>query len=112
VRIWEPETGKLHAELIGHLRWVMTLDWTRDCSGMVTGADDGSVRLWEMETLQTVAVLSRRPAIKQAHDGACNWCVLVVPLGLFMAVSLVALREFCFVSMWFITQQDHTDTRS
>jgi hypothetical protein len=73
VRIWEPSTGALHCELIGHLRWVMTLDWTQGGRGMVTGADDGSVRLWDMATRKTVAVLYRKPG-KQAHDGACN-CV-------------------------------------
>ena len=46
VRIYETESLKLVALLVGHTRPVFSVDWSPDGSRLATGSGDGTVRLW------------------------------------------------------------------
>ncbi len=46
VRVFDLQTGKELRTLSGHTQWVMTLTLSADGRVLVTGAQDGTVRLW------------------------------------------------------------------
>lgn len=44
--LWEVSSGKKLADLIGHSGEVTTFDFSRDDAYILTGSDDGTVKLW------------------------------------------------------------------
>ncbi len=60
-RLWNARGGDLVAELTGHagpLRWA---EWKRDGSAVVTAADDGTARLWDLDGNPLGAPLEHGP---------------------------------------------------
>jgi WD40 repeat protein len=58
-------TGKAKATLKGHEQSVMAVAFSRDGKQVASGANDGTVRLWEAATGKEAAVL-KHPAFVQA----------------------------------------------
>jgi WD40 repeat protein len=50
IRIWDVATGAVVAELTGHRGAVNSVEFTPDGLGLVSGSDDGTVRLWQLRT--------------------------------------------------------------
>jgi WD40 repeat protein len=50
VQLWDIETGKVRAELRGHIGGITSLDFSPDGSLLASGSLDNSVRLWDTET--------------------------------------------------------------
>jgi WD40 repeat protein/class 3 adenylate cyclase len=48
-RVWEAETGRLEAELLGHAAGVITVDWALDSRRLVTAAFDGTAKVWAID---------------------------------------------------------------
>ncbi len=47
-RVWDAGTGALRFTLFGHTDEVMDADWSPDSSRLVTGAFDGTAKVWEI----------------------------------------------------------------
>jgi len=47
--LWNPQTQRIVATLEGHGAPVNTLAFSRDGTRLVSGASDGSVRLWTLD---------------------------------------------------------------
>ena len=45
--VWDASTGTLRSLLFGHTDELMDVDWSRDASRLVTGAFDGTAKVWE-----------------------------------------------------------------
>lgn len=59
VRIWNLEGGgQLHAILEGHSRGIFGLSWSPNSARLATASADGSVRLWQVDTMQQTATLT------------------------------------------------------
>jgi WD40 repeat protein/DNA-binding SARP family transcriptional activator len=61
--IWEAATGELRHSLSGHTRFITSVDWGPDPtqSVLVTGAEDGTARVWRVEeggATRTTSLLS------------------------------------------------------
>lgn len=69
IRLWNVQTGRLEAELIGHQRVVGSLDFSRDGRTLISSADDGAVRLWSVPHQRSFGVAFRRfrPGSRDAH---------------------------------------------
>uniref|UniRef100_A0A8C1LE28 Jouberin n=1 Tax=Cyprinus carpio TaxID=7962 RepID=A0A8C1LE28_CYPCA len=53
--IYEIPSGKVLASFNGHLSVVYDLCWSRDDNGLLTASSDGTVRVWNVERLQSFA---------------------------------------------------------
>uniref|UniRef100_A0A8C1SSZ0 Jouberin n=1 Tax=Cyprinus carpio TaxID=7962 RepID=A0A8C1SSZ0_CYPCA len=53
--IYEIPCGKVLASFNGHLSVVYDLCWSRDDNGLLTASSDGTVRVWNVERLQSFA---------------------------------------------------------
>ncbi|RXN18085.1 jouberin isoform X1 [Labeo rohita] len=53
--IYEIPSGKVLASFNGHLSVVYDLCWSRDDNGLLTASSDGTVRVWNVEQLQSFA---------------------------------------------------------
>lgn len=53
--IYEIPSGKVLSSFNGHLSVVYDLCWSRDDKGLLTASSDGTVRVWNVERLQTLA---------------------------------------------------------
>lgn len=53
--IYEIPSGKVLASFNGHLSVVYDLCWSKDDRGLLTASSDGTVRVWDIEHLQTFA---------------------------------------------------------
>ncbi len=49
IHVWDPETGKLKKSLTGHEKPVSAVAFHSDGNSLVSGSDDMSVRLWNIE---------------------------------------------------------------
>lgn len=54
--IWDVATGKLVAELEGHVWTIMSLSWSPDGKYIATGGLDNTVRIWDVARQETVKV--------------------------------------------------------
>lgn len=57
VVVWGVETGQTELRLDGHERGVQCLAWSPDGTRIATGSEDDTVRLWELERGDCVAIL-------------------------------------------------------
>jgi WD40 repeat protein/DNA-binding SARP family transcriptional activator len=48
-RVWDATTGKLRFSMFGHTDVLFDVDWSRDSSRLVTGAYDGTAKVWALE---------------------------------------------------------------
>jgi WD40 repeat protein len=83
VRIWDLETGSRElSSLTGpasrcwakHTGWVRSVTFSPDGRYVLSGSDDGTVRIWDLKTGQTVATL-------QTSVGSRIFCIVVSPKG-------------------------------
>ena len=49
IRVWEVETGRLRAQLVGHERALHDLAFSPDSRTLLSAADDGEIRLWSVD---------------------------------------------------------------
>ena len=49
-QLWNPETGQLEREFAGHNGWLLAAAFSADGLRVVTGAQDGTARLWDVTT--------------------------------------------------------------
>jgi WD40 repeat protein len=77
--IWNVNSGKQTASLLGHDQLVTGLDWSPDGKTVATGSDDSTVRLWD-------AITGKEQAVFRGHDGAVN-TVCFSPDGQFLATG-------------------------
>ena len=54
MRLWDVETKKVVARWIGHTALVRSLCWSVDGERLVSGSDDGTIRVWDVESGDTV----------------------------------------------------------
>ena len=47
-RVWDARTGRVRFSLFGHTDVVFDVDWSPDSSRLVTGAFDGTAKVWEI----------------------------------------------------------------
>jgi ribosome assembly protein 4 len=78
VIIWEPKTGKQHAVLKGHTKWVSALAWepqhlNASCRRLASSSSDGTVRVWDVVKKQLEFSMAQHTApvmcVKWAGDG-------------------------------------------
>ena len=67
-RLWDVETGKVIAVLLGHEGSVQSAAFSPDGRRVVTASDDNTARLWDAETGKVIAVL-------QGHEGPVQHAV-------------------------------------
>ena len=49
VRLWDAETGALHATLWGHSRWVESVRFSPDGTTLASASGDGTALLWDIQ---------------------------------------------------------------
>jgi hypothetical protein len=57
VRLWDPATGQLRAELLGHTACARWIAFSPDGQIIATASDDANVRLWDVSTGQEKVTL-------------------------------------------------------
>jgi WD40 repeat protein len=50
LRVWDAESGALLATLEGHQGRVTSVAWSPDGRRLLSGGDDGSLRVWDAES--------------------------------------------------------------
>ena len=66
--IWDARTGELVAELIGHNGLIESVDWSPDSSRLLTGSNDGTVRVWDVGPTTGPRALLRLSALETSID--------------------------------------------
>jgi WD40 repeat protein len=61
MRLWDVETGKVIRKWTGSTDYVMSVCWSADGKGVLSGPLDEIVRVWDIKTGETVM------AIKTGH---------------------------------------------
>lgn len=49
IRVWQLSDGQEHDRLVGHTGDVNSVAWSQDGHRLVSGSDDGTVRLWDVK---------------------------------------------------------------
>jgi len=57
VELWDIDTGKIIAKWTGHTSYVTSVCWNRDCGRVVSASGDGTARVWDVESGNTVLVI-------------------------------------------------------
>ncbi len=63
VKVWRADDGATALELLGHVGDVAAAEWRPDGSFVISGATDGTARLWDVATRETIAVLEAREQV-------------------------------------------------
>ncbi|MEM8598734.1 MAG: hypothetical protein AAGF99_02340 [Bacteroidota bacterium] len=88
LRVWEADTGALHAELEGHTNVVTSVDFVASGHFLASSSWDNSVRFWELQTGQ------ERARVLTNDE---SWLV-VAPDGRFDAPDLERIAEAVWVA--------------
>jgi WD40 repeat protein len=72
LKVWNLQTGQVEGTLTGHEDWVRAVAVTPDGQRAISGAADGTLKVWNLPTGQEVVSITL--------DGSL-WCVAVVPGG-------------------------------
>lgn len=88
------------AVLTGHTDWVRSVRFTPDSQRLLSGSDDGTVRLWSLETFHCVQVL------RQSSDRVRS--IAVSPDARFLAAG----GDDCTVRLWDLQSYQILDTMS
>ncbi len=101
VHVWDVETGKELFQMKGHTGAVYAMDWSRDGKRILSGALDGSFRLWDAETGKPIKTILH-------ENGVLN---VVFTLNGKRAISVGYKREVCFWDLEtgkpVVTNSDH-----
>jgi WD40 repeat protein len=65
--VYDIETDEQVADLSGHGGWVQSCAWAPDGSRIVSGGNDGTVRLWDTETAQINLLIASLPGGESAR---------------------------------------------
>ena len=78
IHLWDAETGKQSARLVGHTKTVRTVRFLPDGRHLISGSEDKSMRLWNVETGLEVARIDTENHVTQSvavsSDGRCAGC--------------------------------------
>jgi WD40 repeat protein/serine/threonine protein kinase len=91
VRLWDADTGKELANLLGHTNAITTVAFSPDGGTLASGSGDGSVRLWDMSRVPS-SPPAGRPArldertVLQGKQGTV-YCVAFSPDGKTLATA-------------------------
>ena len=66
VKIWDLATGTKMRELVGHLGLVINAVWNADGTMAVTSSVDGTARIWNTETGETLAIIPHTAELEYA----------------------------------------------
>lgn len=58
IKVWGTQKGECQASLEGHLCAVTSMALTRDNQRLVSGSEDSTARVWDLETFQCCHVLA------------------------------------------------------
>jgi WD40 repeat protein len=76
VQVWEAYSGKVKISSVVHASFVRTIDFSPNGEWVVSGGDDGTARVWDLDSGNEVAHIS--------HDGAV-WAANFSPNGEWVA---------------------------
>jgi WD40 repeat protein len=65
IKLWDAETGREVRELVGHTQAIHAIDFAPDGRTLVSGSQDGSLKLWDVATgatLRSFPVMARKAA--------------------------------------------------
>ena len=68
IRVWDLETRRLRAELVGHERSVQSVAFSPDGRTLLSAAKDGAIRLWSVERNRGYGVVYRRFGFGPTND--------------------------------------------
>lgn len=69
VYIWDIESGRLITTLTGHRDYIWVAQWSQDESKLLTGSNDGTVRVWDLQSGTELLRLVHNGEISQAEWG-------------------------------------------
>jgi WD40 repeat protein len=92
IRLWDVQTGRLRAELVGHERVVRDVAFSPDGHTLLSSADDGAIRLWSVDHGRGYGVVYQRfePG---TSDAKCR--LSLSPDGRRLAFGYGTEREDC-----------------
>ena len=59
LNIWDVPTGEHRKTLTGHTRWINAVAFSLDGQTLVSGGDDGTIRMWDTSTGEHKKTLTR-----------------------------------------------------
>lgn len=86
-RVWNVASGAAVHTLTGHNDYVRSIAWYPDGSGLVTGGDDGTARLWELNnssrSVRCVRVIKDglEDTVQAVACSACGFLVFAATSG-------------------------------
>jgi len=104
IQLWDLNTREELVLLKGHTNWVVALEFSRDGKYLVSGAGDGSVRLWYVITGEEVA-----------HHKIRRGCTYFYSVGISPDGELIAATRGENLIVWkapWATTVDHRPVRS
>ena len=78
IKVWDVKSGSERFALVGHRSQVKAVDIRGDGQRLVSASDDGSVRIWDLETKKELTTLAhglRPPLSGIAYNPDGEWIV-------------------------------------